>query len=61
MRSAADPRAEMVSAKGLADEARQANWAPKGHSHRRAQARGHSAPHYVSVGLKARGPNVTAT
>ena len=27
------------------DEARQAKWAPKGHSRRRAQARGHSAPH----------------
>src|SRR5262249_34303789 len=30
---------------GLGDEARQAKWAPKGHSRRRAQARGHSAPH----------------
>src|SRR5262252_5112705 len=27
------------------DEARQAKWAPKGHSRRRAQAGGHSAPH----------------
>jgi transposase len=37
--------AEMINAKGLGDEARQANRAPKGHSRRRAQARGHSAPH----------------
>jgi transposase len=44
-RCAADPRAEMVGAKGLGDEARQAKWAPKGHSRRRAQARGHSPPH----------------
>ena len=44
-RRAADPRAEMVGAKGLGDEARQAKWAPKGQSRRRAQARGHSAPH----------------
>jgi len=44
-RRAADPRAEMVSAKGLGDEARQTQWAPKGHSRRRTQARGHSAPH----------------
>src|SRR2546430_13044696 len=35
----------MVGAKGLGDEARQAKWAPKGQSRRRAQARGHSAPH----------------
>src|SRR5437899_8844423 len=35
----------MVGAKGLGDEARQAKWTPKGHSRRRAQARGHSAPH----------------
>src|SRR2546425_2041498 len=35
----------MVGAKGLGDEARQAKWAPKGHSRRRAQAGGHSAPH----------------
>src|SRR5262249_9324540 len=44
-RCTADPRAEMVGIKGLGDEARQAKWAPKGHSRRRAQARGHSAPH----------------
>src|SRR6266446_5780850 len=44
-RRVADPSAEMVGAKGLGDEARQAKWAPKGHSRRRAQARGHSAPH----------------
>src|SRR5262249_41058432 len=44
-RRAADPRAEMVGAKGLGHEARQAKWAPKGHSRRRAQAGGHSAPH----------------
>jgi transposase len=43
--NAADPRAEMVGAKGLGDEARQAKWAPKGQSRRCAQARGHSAPH----------------
>src|SRR5262249_26886885 len=41
--------AEMVGAKGLGDEARQAQWAPKGQSRRRAQARGHSAP-YVGRG-----------
>src|SRR5262249_30322945 len=41
----ADPRAEMVGAKGLGDEARQAQWAPKGHSRRRAQAGGRSASH----------------
>src|SRR4051794_23970208 len=35
----------MVGAKGLGDEARQAQWPPKGHSRRRAQAGGHSAPH----------------
>src|SRR5215831_3868272 len=35
----------MVDAKSLGDEARQSKWAPKGHSRRRAQARGHSAPH----------------
>src|SRR5262249_25366936 len=35
----------MVGAKGLGHEARQAQWAPKGHSRRRAQAGGHSAPH----------------
>src|SRR5258708_20660205 len=35
----------MVGAKGLGDKARQAKWAPKGQSRRRAQARGHSAPH----------------
>src|SRR5258707_12050094 len=35
----------MVGAKGLGDEARQAQWVPKGHSRRRAQAGGHSAPH----------------
>src|SRR5207245_1215334 len=35
----------MVGAKGLGDEARQAKWAPKGQSRRRAQVRGHSAPH----------------
>src|SRR5258707_13860460 len=35
----------MVGAKGVGDEARQAQWAPKGHSRRRAQAGGHSAPH----------------
>src|SRR6266702_7821689 len=35
----------MVGVKGLGDEARQAKWAPQGHSSRRAQARGHSAPH----------------
>src|SRR5262249_54854816 len=35
----------MVGAKGLGDEARQAQWAPKGHSRRRAQAGGHSASH----------------
>ena len=40
-----DPRAEMVGAEGLGDEARQAKRAPQGHSRRRAQARGHSAPH----------------
>src|SRR5262249_50450562 len=40
-----EPRAEMVGAKGLGDETRQAKWAPKGHSRRRAQARGHSASH----------------
>src|SRR5213596_2113310 len=44
-RRAADPRTEMVGAEGLGDEARQAKWAPQGHSRRRAQARGHSAPH----------------
>jgi Integrase core domain len=32
----------MVGAKGLGNEARQAKWAPKGHSRRRAQAGGHS-------------------
>src|SRR5438094_9389714 len=35
----------MVGVKGLGDEARQAKWAPQGDSSRRAQARGHSAPH----------------
>ena len=35
----------MVGAEGLGDEARQAKWAPKGQSRRRAKARGHSAPH----------------
>src|SRR6516165_7747836 len=35
-RRAADPRAEMVGAKSLGDEARQAQWAPKGHGRRRA-------------------------
>src|SRR5262249_61179428 len=35
----------MVGAEGLGDEARQATWAPKGRSRRRAQAGGHSAPH----------------
>src|SRR5262245_20783742 len=35
----------MVGAKGLGDEARQAQWAPKGHSRRRAQAGGHPASH----------------
>src|SRR3954464_176098 len=35
----------MVGVKGLGDEDRQAKWAPKGHSRRRAQAGGHSAPH----------------
>src|SRR2546429_7438147 len=35
----------MVGVKGLGDEARQTKWAPQGHSRRRAQARGHSAPH----------------
>src|SRR6201982_3146573 len=35
----------MVGAKGLGHEARQAQWAPIGHSRRRAQAGGHSAPH----------------
>src|SRR5207249_12013249 len=35
----------MVGVKGLGDEARQAKWAPQVHSRRRAQARGHSAPH----------------
>src|SRR5438132_13433267 len=35
----------MVGAKGLGDEARQEKWTAKGHSRRRAQARGHSAPH----------------
>src|SRR5262245_45031806 len=30
---------------GLGDEARQAQWAPKGHSRRRAQAGGHPASH----------------
>src|SRR5258708_22432530 len=35
----------MVGAKGLGDKARQAKWAPKGQSRRRAQARGHSASH----------------
>src|SRR5262249_4266069 len=35
----------MVGAKGLGDKARQAKWAPKGQSRRRAKARGHSAPH----------------
>src|SRR3954452_4603859 len=35
----------MVGAEGLGDEASQAKWAPKGHSRRRAQARGHSAPY----------------
>jgi len=44
-RRAADPRAKVVSAKGLGDEACQAKGAPQGHSRRRAQARGHSAPH----------------
>src|SRR6476659_5435386 len=44
-RRVADPCAEMVGAKGLGHEARQAQWAPKGHSRRRAQAGGHSAPH----------------
>jgi transposase len=44
-RRAADPRAKMVGAKGLGDEACQAKWAPKGQSRRRAQVRGHSAPH----------------
>src|SRR6516162_520339 len=34
----------MVGAKSLGDEARQAQWAPKGHGRRRGQARGHSAP-----------------
>src|SRR4030095_9402109 len=34
----------MVGAKSLGDEARQAQWATKGHGRRRAQARGHSAP-----------------
>src|SRR5262249_11383723 len=34
----------VASQLGLGDEARQAKWAPKGHSRRRAQARGHSAP-----------------
>ena len=38
----------MVGVKGLGDEARQAKWAPKGHSRRRAQARGHSAPYVGS-------------
>src|SRR6516162_3956734 len=31
--------------KAWGDETRQAKWAPNGHSRRRAQARGHSAPH----------------
>src|SRR5262249_57021666 len=44
-RRVADPRAEMVGAKGLGHEARQAQWAPQGQGRRRAQARGHSAPH----------------
>src|ERR1700716_510829 len=44
-RRAAHPRAEMVGAEGLGAEARQAKWAPKGQSSRRAQARGHYAPH----------------
>src|SRR5262245_59087968 len=35
----------MVGTKGLGDEARQAQWAAKGQSRRRAQARGHSAPY----------------
>ena len=35
----------LLGAKGLGDEARQAQWPPKGHSRRRAQAGGHSAPH----------------
>jgi hypothetical protein len=34
----------MVGAKGLGDEARQAKWTAKGHSRRRAQACGYSAP-----------------
>src|SRR6266481_4944073 len=36
---------EVIESKGLGHEARQAKWPPKGHSRRRAQARGHSAPH----------------
>src|SRR4051794_10827773 len=35
----------MVGAKGLGDEARQAQWAPKGQGRCRSQAGGHSAPH----------------
>ena len=42
---AADPCAEMVSAEGLGDEARQAHWAPQGQDRCRAKARGHSASH----------------
>jgi Transposase IS116/IS110/IS902 family len=44
-RRAPDPRAKMVGAKGLGDEAGQAKWPSKGQSCRRAQVRGHSAPH----------------
>jgi hypothetical protein len=38
-------RMRRLGVKSLGDEARQAKWAPKGHSRCRAQARGHSAPH----------------
>jgi hypothetical protein len=45
-------RAEMVSAKGLGHEARQAKWASQGQGRRRPQARGHPASH---VGRQNRG------
>jgi transposase len=36
---------KMVSAEGLGDKTRQAQWAPQGQGRCRSQARGHSAPH----------------
>ena len=48
-RRTADPRAEMVGAESLGNEARQAQWASQGQGCRRAQARGHSAPMWIDA------------